>query len=633
MLFRMAAILALSFSFFLGPAAMAGPNDIAIVIGNRDYQGNVPKVEFAQRDAEAFAKAARDVLGVKPGNVVPLTNLTFSGFRRWFGPEGAGTQNLSQLVTASDTTIYVFYSGHGLPAEIGGRALKVLLPSDADPQEAAQEGYAIEWIRKAVLKVLHEKAPKGRAVLFFDACFSGSSPAGTLVSKTSAVSIASSKIKEAALDRVTELAASSPDEVAYWDTDRRHGVFTDALLDGLYGKAADASGAVFSGALAEFMRGRTNERLAHLYPSERKRQSPTLLGDASTRLASLSVNRPHRNEVLAAEERTQCRVLPVSSDEKAIRDYLATCRECNCREALDQRLRQIARLAATCAAEERLLTALAARGSSARNELEALQKSAECEAVRNKAIERNAALSNALNVQQTTKSAPQTSITKYGCFEAPSDLPDEVLRACSQFLSRKTSQQLRERALNRRGLAHSRKQQFEQAIVDFNELITLNRSSAGYFDNRQAAHRALGHYDLALRDANEAVKLSPNRAFVFHARGGLLFDMGRFEDAASDFTRAYEQQDAFIWSIFDRGRAYAQLGRYEQAIRDFSLVIQKEPSSAYTFKERGMAYLQMREFSKARSDLALFLKAEPNDIDALAAVARTETEEQGGRNR
>ena len=386
MFHRLAAVLTLISAYVACPQALAGPNDVAIVIGNRDYQGNVPKVDFAERDAEAFAKAAQDVLGLKPTNIVPLRNLTNVGFRRWFGVEGGGSQLLSQLITDQDTTIYVFYSGHGLPAEIGGEALKVLLPSDADPQQASAEGFAIEWIRKAVSKTLAEKAPQGRAVLFLDACFSGSSAAGTLVSKSSAVSLLPSRISERASEKIVELAAAASDQVAYWDTERKHGAFTDALIDGLYGRAADTQGAVSADALARFVQGRLNERLARLYPSDRKQQTATLLGNGQVRLVTLAAQKPVRDPDAVAQEQAMCRLLSASTDLARIRGFLSSCWVCPCDAALKGRVGELQKGASVCRTEQTELERLLRAPSTARREIEAFVGVSECAEARETAL-------------------------------------------------------------------------------------------------------------------------------------------------------------------------------------------------------------------------------------------------------
>ncbi len=46
----------------------ANPVGVAVIIGNRTYAGDIPDVEYAHRDAEAFKRYVVDVLGFDPEN-------------------------------------------------------------------------------------------------------------------------------------------------------------------------------------------------------------------------------------------------------------------------------------------------------------------------------------------------------------------------------------------------------------------------------------------------------------------------------------------------------------------------------------------------------------------------------------
>ena len=74
--------------------------------------------------------------------------------------------------------------------------------------------------------------------VFLDACFSGGSPRGMLIQSASPVYVEADISGGAGL---TVLTAASGAQLASWDEEARHGLFTEHLLDGLYG-AADADG-------------------------------------------------------------------------------------------------------------------------------------------------------------------------------------------------------------------------------------------------------------------------------------------------------------------------------------------------------------------------------------------------------
>ncbi len=51
---------------------------VAVIIGNRDYSGRTPDVEFARNDADAVHRYAVGKLGCREGNIVDLRDATLS---------------------------------------------------------------------------------------------------------------------------------------------------------------------------------------------------------------------------------------------------------------------------------------------------------------------------------------------------------------------------------------------------------------------------------------------------------------------------------------------------------------------------------------------------------------------------
>ena len=67
---------------------------MAVIIGNRHYQGAVPEVTYAHRDAEAFKRYVLDALGHDPANVIDLRDATQAEMVATFGNEKSAEGNL-----------------------------------------------------------------------------------------------------------------------------------------------------------------------------------------------------------------------------------------------------------------------------------------------------------------------------------------------------------------------------------------------------------------------------------------------------------------------------------------------------------------------------------------------------------
>ena len=225
---------------FVVRAEYANPSGVAVIIGNADYEHrDVPDVTFAHRDADAFRGYVVEVLGYDPENLVDLRDTTR---RELFDALGTRSDPHSLLWSYLDpdggSDVVVFYSGHGVPGVNDGRGY--LLPVDADPKAAEDDGYPIDLLYRNVGGL--EEARSVR--VYLDACFSGGSHEGGLIRNASPVFVAAT-LPEGVGEKVTSLAAASGKQVASWDEDARHGLFTHHLLDALYGRGdADEDGTV-----------------------------------------------------------------------------------------------------------------------------------------------------------------------------------------------------------------------------------------------------------------------------------------------------------------------------------------------------------------------------------------------------
>ena len=92
------------------------------------------------------------------------------------------------------------------------------------------------------------------------------------------------------------------------------------------------------------------------------------------------------------------------------------------------------------------------------------------------------------------------------------DLNTKAL-SCSFVIERSKNKSQVERAYNSRGLANMALKNFLNAVQDFTHAMELDKTNAGYVDNRQGAFFALGQLNRALEDANHAMRLAPSYAF------------------------------------------------------------------------------------------------------------------------
>jgi len=197
---------------------------VAIIIGIEKYK-RVVKADYANADAQDFYDYAIRALGIKPENIKLLVD------------EGAGDVEilgalknwLPLKVKKSNTDIYVFYSGHGLPSE-DGKSL-YLMPFSVDKNFI--ERTAIN--QQEIIASLQAVQPKS-VTMFLDSCYSGQTRGGeTLLASARPIAL---KVTDNAYPaNFTVISASAPDQLSSSSPELKHGIFSYYLMKGMEGEA------------------------------------------------------------------------------------------------------------------------------------------------------------------------------------------------------------------------------------------------------------------------------------------------------------------------------------------------------------------------------------------------------------
>lgn len=257
-------------------AKIRRPNDIAIIIGNRQYQKGVPPVSYSHRDADAVKAMIINDLGFSPENVIDVRDAGQGAMRNVFGSEKSHKAQLWRYADADGkSNIFVYYSGHGAPEIKTGKAY--LVPVDADPNSLEISGYPLTLMYQNLQKI-----PAKSVTVMLDACFSGDSSNGMLIKSASPL-VAPTAPKTSGKN-FTVLTASSGIQLASWDDRKGHGIFTSHMVEGLKGPA-DANGdkKITAGELHAYVKNRVRKAARRNHGRD---QQPALDGDKDQVLAT-----------------------------------------------------------------------------------------------------------------------------------------------------------------------------------------------------------------------------------------------------------------------------------------------------------------------------------------------------------
>ena len=209
--------------------AAENKDGMAVIVGNRSYGPGVPAVEYAHNDAEAMKRYVVEVLGYRADNVIDLRDASKAKLETVFGNRDSFKGQLHDWLRPGRSDVVVFYSGHGVPGKSDRRGY--LLPVDAHPDKPELAGYPLD-----VLYANLAKLPAKSVTVFVDACFSGESGGGELIRGASNIGLEAAPVKVTA-PNITVLTAAQGNQLASWDPEARHGLFTEYLLRALYGEA------------------------------------------------------------------------------------------------------------------------------------------------------------------------------------------------------------------------------------------------------------------------------------------------------------------------------------------------------------------------------------------------------------
>ncbi|MCY4452558.1 MAG: caspase family protein [Immundisolibacterales bacterium] len=300
-------------SFVPARAEFANPDGVAVIIGNRTYQGDIPDVEFAHRDAEAFRRYVVDVLGFDPENVIDLRDATQAEMWSTFGSRA--TADRSELWSYLDpdgrSDVVVFYSGHGAPGLEDKRGY--LLPVNADPNTAELNGYPIDVLYENLSSLEEARS----VAVYLDACFSGGSGGGGMLIRSASPVYVGADLPAQAGERLSVLTAATGEQLASWDHEAGHGLFTHHLLDALYGKSdADTDGRVTAREAKAYLDRHMTRAARRTY---KRRQRVSFTGNADTVLAAFAGGRgfPDRPELALVETQPATEDLPAGGSKTA----------------------------------------------------------------------------------------------------------------------------------------------------------------------------------------------------------------------------------------------------------------------------------------------------------------------------
>lgn len=202
-----------------------------------------------------------------------------------------------------------------------------------------------------------------------------------------------------------------------------------------------------------------------------------------------------------------------------------------------------------------------------------------------------------------------------------------------------------------RGKSYLNNKQYDKAILDFNEAISLDSNKYEYYYGERAlAYRKLKNYDMAVKDAKKALEINDNYYLAYNELGDIALDNKEYNESLDYFEKVVNVNSKYYYAWVRIGDIYFQLKKYNKAKNAYKKSLESKTKisiiyynlgKCYYYEnnlsktldwynkainidvnndkyylERGRLFIEMGDKNKARSDLKNALKINKNNTEA-----------------
>jgi tetratricopeptide (TPR) repeat protein len=183
-----------------------------------------------------------------------------------------------------------------------------------------------------------------------------------------------------------------------------------------------------------------------------------------------------------------------------------------------------------------------------------------------------------------------------------------------------------------KGLALYKEGKFEEALLCFNELISVNSGQAELHLYRGRILTRMGRGDSALADFDLLLSIEPYNTDYISDRGVVLHLLGRNEEALNELDRAANLDPKNPYRYSSRAFLKDRLGDFTGAIEDYGKAIELDPEDAIAYNNRGLIEEKMGSMARAKKN---FEKADnligynPESSGSMPPIGKTESKKRG----
>lgn len=157
-----------------------------------------------------------------------------------------------------------------------------------------------------------------------------------------------------------------------------------------------------------------------------------------------------------------------------------------------------------------------------------------------------------------------------------------------------------------RALCHMQFSQFDLAVTDLTDALSLGYDEALCFEQMTACDYALGKHEQVLEYGEKLIALNKSATaldVLYQRMGVSAMTLEKTEEAVGYLAKSLELNAALAGSHYYRGLCLLTLKKYEDAIKDFTASIEQNFLVQFCYYNRGVCYVQLSDYDNALTDM------------------------------
>ena len=166
-----------------------------------------------------------------------------------------------------------------------------------------------------------------------------------------------------------------------------------------------------------------------------------------------------------------------------------------------------------------------------------------------------------------------------------------------------------------RGIAHLEKNRYQEALLDLNEAIALNKMFGEPYLHRGIAHWNLKSLDKAIPDFSVAIDKDPEAAEAYYYRGLCWQKEGDAEPAVEDYLKAIALAPDHLPTHHRLAEVYLNQKRFALALEEFDRILELDPNRYWAYYWKALINDKLENYPVAINFYNCFLeKASQQDM-------------------